>query len=263
MNIYRHPRNGRNFEYFGEDPLLSGEIAIGYVNGVQSQGVSAVVKHFAANNQETDRDTGSSEMDERTLRELYLPAFKRVIEQAHPDAVMCSYNRINGTWSSENGWLLNDVLRGEWKFGGIVMSDWGALHGTIGPMNNGMDLEMPDPKYFNAAAIKPLLENGVVAQATLDTKVRRLLTWMAGRGWLDKSIEDKSIPNDNPDGDRVGLEIARAGLTLLKNEGDLLPLDKAKLKNVVVMGPNAANTPVVAAAVGTPIRFIPSQSPTG
>ena len=244
MNIYRHPRNGRNFEYFGEDPLLAGEIAVGYVRGVESQGVSATIKHFATNNQETDRMTGSTQIDERTLREIYLPAFKRVIDQAKPGAVMSAYNRINGTWASENGWLQNSVLRDEWKFVGVVMSDWGAVHSTIGPLNNGLDLEMPDGKYMNLATIQPLLDNGVVQQATIDTKVRRLLTWMVRYGWLDKDITDASIPKDNPEGERVGLEVARAGLTLLKNEGDLLPLTKSSVKRIALVGPNAVKTPV-------------------
>jgi beta-glucosidase len=244
MNIYRHPRNGRNFEYFGEDPLLAGEIAVGYVRGVESQGVSATIKHFATNNQETDRMTGSTEIDERTLREIYLPAFKRVIDQAKPGALMCAYNRINGTWASEHGWLLVDLLRDEWKFDGVVMSDWGAVHGTIGPLNSGLDLEMPDPKFVNLETVKPLLDHGVVQQAAIDTKVRRLLTWMARYGWLDRKIGDESIPKDNPDGERVSLDVARAGLTLLKNDGGLLPLNKSNVKRIAVVGPNALKTPV-------------------
>lgn len=244
MNIYRHPRNGRNFEYFGEDPLLCGEIAAGYVRGVQSQGVSAVIKHFIANNQETDRFNVSVDADERTFRELYLPAFKRAIDAARPGAVMCSYNRINGVYAAADRWLLTEVLRQEWKFDGIIMSDWGAVHGTLGTVNAGLDLEMPGPTWLNAGRIKPLIESGQVSPATIDEKVRRLLAWQERFGWLDHDITDASIPLDNPDGAAVALEVARAGLTLLKNDDNLLPLDPAKVRSVVVLGANAIETPV-------------------
>lgn len=244
MNIYRHPLNGRNFEYFGEDPLLTGMIAAGYVRGVESQGVSAVIKHFAANNQETHRSGGSSEVDERTLREIYLPAFRRAIDAGQPGAVMCSYNRINGTYASANRWLLTDVLRGDWHYGGLVMSDWGAVHDTLGPITAGLDLEMPGPEFLNAKAIAPLMAAGQVTQAMIDEKVRTLLTVAAERGWLDRDQTDVSIPKDNPEGARAALDIARGGLTLLKNEGGLLPLDRAKVKNLVIVGGHATQTPI-------------------
>ncbi len=244
VNIYRHPRCGRNFEYFGEDPLLAGEIGAGYVNGVQSQGVSATVKHFAGNNQELDRNASTSEIDERTLREIYLPAFKRIIDQAHPGAIMCSYNRLNGTYASANRWLLTDLLRDEWKFNGIVMSDWGAVHGTLGPLMSGLDLEMPRPDNWSIEKVKPLIENGVASPDVIDVKVRRLVSWMDRFGWLEKEIKDESIPLNNPEGARVALEVARGGLTLLKNENAVLPLDKRAINSVVVIGPNAKPTPV-------------------
>ena len=245
MNLYRHPQNGRNFEYFGEDPLLCGEIAVGYVRGLQSQGVSATAKHFVANNQETNRSGGSSEIDERTLRELYLRAFKRVIDEADPGAVMCAYNRLNGTYCSADKFLLTDVLRDEWGFGGIVMSDWGAVHDTLGPMRAGLDLEMPGPEFYNAGAIKPLLESGQVTEAMIDEKVRRLLGWMERFGWLDGvPPADESVPLDNPDGAAVALDVARAGITLLKNNDGLLPLDKNAVRKVVLVGLHAVETPV-------------------
>ncbi|MFT3788866.1 MAG: glycoside hydrolase family 3 C-terminal domain-containing protein [Tepidisphaeraceae bacterium] len=243
VNLYRHPRNGRNFEYFGEDPTLAGDIAAGYIRGVQSQNVSAVIKHFIANNQETDRFDVSVEADQRTLRERYLAPFHRAIEQSNPGAVMCSYNRINGTFASANHWLLTEVLRDEWKYPGVVMSDWGAVHGTLGPLQGGLDLEMPGPTFLNEAKITPLLQSGAVSQSTIDTKVRRLLTWMDRFGWLDREQTDTSIPQENPDGARVTLDIARAGITLLKNDG-VLPFDAQQLKNIVVIGPNAERTPV-------------------
>jgi beta-glucosidase len=255
INIYRHPRNGRNFEYFGEDPLLAGEVGAGYVNGLQSQGVSATVKHFAANSQETDRMGSTSEIDERTLREIYLPAFKRIIDKSHPGAFMCSYNRLNGTYTSAHHWLLTELLRDEWKYDGIVMSDWGAVHGAMGPLLAGLDLEMPGPEHFKLDAVKTLVANGVVPESVIDTKVRRLLSWMDRFGWLDKDITDKSIPRENPEGAKTALDVARAGITLLKNENGLLPLDKSKLKKVVLLGPNAEKTPIGGGGSGYTVPF--------
>lgn len=243
VNIYRHPRNGRNFEYFGEDPLLAGEIGAGYVKGVQSQGVSATVKHYAANNQETDRNASTSEIDERTLREIYLAPFRRIIEKSRPGAMMCSYNRINGTYASANRWLLTTVLRDDWNYDGVMMSDWGAVHGTMGPLLAGLDLEMPWPTHLALEKVKPLVENGVVSETMIDVKVRRLLNWMDRFGWLDKDVADSSIPLDNPEGAGVALEVARSGLTLLKND-DLLPLDRSRIRRVVLVGSNAERTPV-------------------
>ena len=245
MNIYRNPLNGRNFEYFGEDPILSGDIAAGYVRGVESKGVSATIKHFVANNQETDRMGGSSDVDERTLREIYLPAFKRAIDGGHPGAAMCAYEQLNGTFCSANHFLLTEVLRNEWNYGGLMMSDWGAVHDTLGPITAGLDLEMPDPKYLNKDAIAPLMAAGKVTQAMIDGKVRRLLTVAADHGWFDRDQTDDSIPKDNPEGAAVALDVARAGVTLLKNENGLLPLDRARVKQIVVVGgTHATDTPI-------------------
>lgn len=255
LNIYRHPQNGRNFEYFGEDPVLTGKIAVGYVRGVESQNVAATIKHFAANNQETNRSGGSSDVDERTLREIYLPAFGRVVAEAKPGSAMCAYNRINGTYCSEDKWLLTDVLRGEWKFEGVMMSDWGAVHDTLAPINAGLDLEMPGPENWNGPAVSKLLTDGKIEPSQIDEKVRRLLTLMIGRGWLDKDQTDASVPKDNPDGARVALDVARAGITLLKNSDALLPLDRTKLKNIVVIGHNAIETPVGGGGSGYTVPF--------
>src|SRR4051794_29671055 len=143
VNIKRSPLCGRNFEYFSEDPRLSGELATSFVLGVQSQGVGTSLKHFAANNQETDRVRVSADVDERTLREIYFPAFERTVAQARPWTVMCSYNRLNGTHASQNPWLLTEVLRNEWGFDGVVVSDWGAVHDRVAALRAGLDLEMP------------------------------------------------------------------------------------------------------------------------
>jgi len=161
VNIARTPLGGRNFEYAGEDPYLSGQTGAAEIEGIQSQHVIATVKHYAANNQETDRGTVSSVIDERTLHEIYLPAFETAVEQAHVGSVMCSYNKVNGTYACENGTLLTDILKDEFGFLGFVMSDWSATHSTVAAANNGLDLEMPADQYFGNA-LKTAVTSGAV-----------------------------------------------------------------------------------------------------
>ena len=240
MNLYRAPMNGRNFEYYGEDPVLAGQTAAAFVRGVQSQGVAATIKHFAANNQEYQRHTISSELDERTLRELYLRSFQIALREGQPKCVMNSYNPIKGVHATENSWLNNTVLKGEWGFKGLLMSDWDACYDTLGMANGGLDLEMPSGKFYNEAKLKPLLDAGKVSVATLDDKVRRQLRIEFELGWFDRPQEDKSIPKDDSASTATNLDEARGSITLLKNDGDLLPLNPAKAKNVVVLGPNSA-----------------------
>jgi beta-glucosidase len=239
MNIYRVPQNGRNFEYLGEDPYLAGRVATQIVKGVQSQGVAATIKHFATNNQETERMTISSEVDERALQEIYLPAFKACVTEGHAWAVMCAYNKLNGTYCSANDWLLNETLKKSWGFTGVVMSDWGAVHDTDGPLNAGLDLEMPSDKFFNKEAIQPLLDSGKVTQATIDDKCRRIIRVAVEMGAFDRPQKDESIPLDDPTTDATALQIAREACVLLKNENHTLPLDKTKVKTIAVVGPNA------------------------
>ena len=240
MNLYRAPMNGRNFEYYGEDPLLAGQTAAAFVRGVQGQGVAATVKHFAANNQEYQRHDISSDMDERTLREMYLRGFQIAIREGQPKCVMNSYNPINGVHATENSWLNNEVLKGEWGFKGLLMSDWDACYTTEGMASGGLDLEMPSPKYYNEAKLKPLLDSGKVTVATLDDKVRRQLRIEFEMGWFDRPQEDQSIPKDDPASTAANIDEARGGITLLKNEGNLLPLEAGKAKKIVVLGPNSA-----------------------
>ncbi len=238
VNLYRAPMGGRSFEYMGEDPVLAGTLAASYIRGVQSQGVAATLKHFAANNQEFDRHHLSSDADERTLRELELRTFQIALREGQPAAVMSSYNPVNGVHASQNGWLLNDVLKGEWAFRGLVMSDWESCYDTLGMANGGLDLEMPLAKFYAADKLRPLLEDGRVTTATLDDKVRRQLRVAFELGWFDPPPADTSPPHDNPDSDAVNVEEARGGITLLKNAGNLLPLDPAGDGYVVVLGPN-------------------------
>ena len=220
-------------------PVPRGQIAVGYIQGVQSQGVAACAKHFAANNQETDRTTIDEKIDERTLREIYLPAFEAAVKQGHVRSVMSAYNKVNGDWITANTGLQNDVLKRDWKFDGLLMSDWGAVHEAIGPLNDGLDLEMPGPDNWKPAVVSQLLQDGKVSQATLDDKVRRLLRVTLDMGWMDRPQKDPAIALDDPQSNDTALAVAREGIVLLKNDGNLLPLDRAKVKTIAVLGPNA------------------------
>ncbi len=239
VNIYRAPMNGRNFEYFGEDPYLAGQIAVGYIDGVQSQGVSATVKHYAANNSEYDRGQINTIVDERTLREIYLPAFEAAVKQGHVGAIMDSYNLVNGEHSTQSTFLNIEVLRKDWGFRGIVMSDWGAAHDSIAVANGGLDLEMPSGKYMNAQTLLPAIKSGQATVAMIDQKVRRILRTAMQFGFLDRDQTDLNIPLYNQRGNEIALESAEEGAVLLKNEGHLLPLDRHAIHSIAVLGPDA------------------------
>src|SRR5215469_16249550 len=239
VNIYRAPMNGRNFEYFGEDPYLASRIAVGYIEGMQSQGVSATIKHFMGNNQEYDRHNIDSIIDERTMREIYLPVFEAAVKEAHVGAIMDSYNLTNGQHLTQNGYLNTEVVKKEWGFDGIIMSDWDATYDGVAAANGGLDLEMPSGKFMNRATLLPAVQAGKVSETTIDDKVRRILRRAIQFGWLDRDQTDVSIPLSNPEGKQVALEAARSGMVLLKNESNLLPLDKTRIKSLAVIGPGA------------------------
>ena len=239
VNIYRAPQCGRNFEYFGEDPFLSSRTAVAYIEGVQSQGVSATIKHFMGNNSEFDRHNTDSIIDERTMREIYLPVFEAAVKEAHVGAIMDSYNLINGQHLTQNGYLNTDVVKKDWGFTGIMMSDWTSVYDAVAAANSGLDLEMPSGKFMNRATLLPAVKSGTVSEATIDDKVRRILRTAINFGWLDRDQADLSIPKLNPEGRQVTLEAARAGMVLLKNDGNLLPLEKGKLRSIAVIGPDA------------------------
>ena len=239
VNIYRAPMNGRNFEYFGEDPFLASRIAVGYIKGVQSQGVSATIKHFMGNNSEFDRHNTNSIIDERTMREIYLPVFEAAVRDANVGAIMDSYNLTNGMHLTQNGHLNTEIARNEWGFGGIMMSDWFATYDGVAAANNGLDLEMPSGAFMNRKILLPAIQQGKVSVATIDEKVRRILRTAIQFGWLDRDQTDTSIPRYNQQGRRVALEAARESQVLLKNEGGLLPLNKGKIKSVAIVGPDA------------------------
>jgi beta-glucosidase len=239
VNIYRAPMNGRNFEYFGEDPFLASRIAVNYINGVQSQGVSATIKHFMGNNSEFDRHNTDSIIQERVMREIYLPVFEAAVREAHVGAIMDSYNLTNGEHMSQNRHLLTEVVKKEWGFDGMIMSDWSATYDGVAAANAGQDLEMPSGAHMNRETLMTAIKQGKVSIATIDEHVRRILHTALRFGWLDREQQDMTIPRFNQTGRQVALEGARESLVLLKNDGNLLPLNKSKIKSIAVIGPNA------------------------
>lgn len=231
VNIYRYPLCGRNFEYMGEDPYLASELACKYIEGVQSKGVMATIKHFAGNNQEWNRHHVSSDIDLRALHEIYFPTFRKAINKAGVGAVMNSYNLLNGVHSTENRWLNHDILREKWGFDGILMSDWNSVYSTVNAINSGLDLEMPGTLFFTEEKIKEALENGKISLDEIDKKVLHLLQALSAFGLLDREQKDPKIALDNPQSKEIALNTARESIVLLKNEGEILPL---KGKTVVV-----------------------------
>lgn len=243
LNIQRTPLNGRNFEYMGEDPWLTSRMAVDFIRGEQSQGVASCAKHFAANNQETDRGTIDVEMDERALREIYLPAFRASVQEADVLCVMGAYNEFRGQHCCENDYLLNKILKGEWGFKGIVISDWGGAHNTKKAALNGLDLEMgtngPYENYFLANPLRDAIKKGEIPVSVLDDKVRRHLRVMAAIGLLDGGSWSVGGALDTPQHQATAREIEEEGMVLLKNEGNLLPLDSVKISSIAVIGENA------------------------
>ncbi len=263
VDIYRSPRNGRNFEYFGEDPYLAGSIAVGYIDGVQSQGVSATVKHYALNDSEYDRHNENSIADERTMREIYLPAFEMSVKDAHVGAVMDSYNLVNGEHSTQNKFLNIQVLRKDWGFRGIVMSDWDATYDAVAAANGGLDLEMPSGKFMNPGTLMPAVQDGKVTEATIDQKVRRILRTAMQFGWLDRDQLDLNIPAFNQHGAAITLKAAEEGAVLLKNDNHLLPLDRNSIHSIAVLGPDAYPAVPTAGGSANVTAFAPVSFMTG
>lgn len=266
VNIHRVPQCGRNFEYMGEDPILAGELAVAYIQGVQRRGVVATVKHFVANNQEYGRQYMDSVVGERALQEIYFPAFRRAVQEGGVAAVMNGYNRINGRHCSEDARLLSDTLRGEWGFEGFVMSDWVSVYDPEAAVRSGLDLEMPDGAQLNRRNLLPLIRAGRVSEEEIDVHVYRILRTIIAMGPADSAsgadaesagqapaepvanAESAKISRDNSDSDAVALEAARRSVVLLKNgaaggtssaDAPLLPLTSGAGKTVAIVGPNA------------------------
>jgi beta-glucosidase len=244
VNICRVPVNGRNFEYFGEDPFLAAVITAHWTKACSDQGVVPTVKHFAANNQEQERDYVNAIIDERVLHEIYLPAFKKAVKEGGTVAIMCSYNRLNGHYASNSNWLQNEVLRGMWRFKGLVMSDWGASH-SPDDILRGLDLEMPTGENLNKSRLEQAIAVGQMKEselrAAVDVSVQRLLRTAAAVGWLDAAWKrrDESLPLDSADSHATALAVAREAMVLLKNADNFLPLDRAKVRKIILLGPNA------------------------
>ena len=240
MNIMRTPLNGRNFEYPGEDPFLSSRMVVNYIRAVQAEDVSSCAKHFAANDQEFERGTINVEMDERALREIYLPPFQAAVQEADVHTIMSAYNKFRGLWCSENDYLQNKILKGEWGFKGLVMSDWNGTHSTRGAVLNGLDLEMgteimPYEKFYMSGAFREGLKTGEFSQAVLDDKVRRNLRHML----QIKAIEGRGPGALNTkEHQATARRVAEESIVLLKNDNNALPLDVSKIKSIAVIGEN-------------------------
>jgi beta-glucosidase len=252
VNIYRTPLNGRNFEYMGEDPWLASKMVVPYIHGVQQSGVAACVKHFALNNQEVWRNSVDVLVSDRALREIYLPAFQAAVVEGQVWSIMGSYNKFRGQFCCHNEILLNTILKGEWKFDGAVITDWGGAHNTLEAANNGLDIEMGTDtdgmtsgtknayaNYYLANPYKKALVNGEVAMSTLDDKARRVLrlifrtSMSANRPWGSFVT---------PEHAQVAREVAEEGIVLLKNSSNLLPLKANEYKNIAIIGENAVRS---------------------
>jgi beta-glucosidase len=239
VNIARSPVSGRNFEYLSEDPFLNSALVAPYIQGVQSQGVIATVKHFALNDQEYNRHNVDVEVDERTMREIYFPAFEAAVTKGHVDAVMDSYNLINGSHATQNQFLNLKLLKGEWGFQGILMSDWDATYDGVAAADNGLDLEMPSPRFMNEKTLLDAVKNGAVKESTIDDKVLRILRAELRYGFTDRPQFDPANSTYAVADRHVALRGALESITLLKNRDHLLPLDAAKVKTIAVIGPDA------------------------
>lgn len=243
MNIMRAPQAGRNFEFLGEDPYLTGKIAVPWIIGLQSMGVAACAKHYTAYEQETHRMTINAAVSRRALQEIYLPPFRAAVLQAHVWSIMAAYNRVNDYYPTASHYLLTDVLRNRWGFKGVLMSDWGATHATRGPMAAGLDLEMPNNQYYSYKTIDPYIKNGDITVHEINVHVRRLLRMMLAMGFTKKRVEDQKIPLNNPHSAATAFKVASEGIVLLKNKGGILPLHRSAIKTIAVIGPMA--TPAI------------------
>jgi beta-glucosidase len=272
VNILRNPQWGRSFESLGEDPYLSSQMVVADIKGIQSLPVIATVKHLACNNQEFHRFTASANIDERTLQEIYLPAFKAAIEQGNVGAVMGAYNKINDTYCCENPYLLTTVLREQAGFKGIALSDWGATHSTVASAEAGLDIEMPDDQFFGAA-LKTAIENGQVSITTLNTMVHRILRTMFAYGLFDfPSTGTLTTDVESAAHTQLARRVAEQGAVLLKNDQRVLPLDSRKIKTIALIGADAStgakavgggSASVITPYVVTPLQGITTRAGSG
>jgi beta-glucosidase len=257
VNIVRYPLGGRNFETYSEDPYLAGRMAVAYIKGVQSRGVGTSLKHYALNNYEIERFRASTRVDERTMREIYLPAFEMAVKEANPWTVMCSYNRINGVYASENAYLLRTILKEEWGFEGAVISDWGAVHSIFDSIKNGLDLEMPGPAKYHRL-LQETTQNWQIDEELVNDSVRRMLHLISRSGRMGGKLQKGSI--NTPGHQALARKLAEESTTLLKNANDVLPLTLKPGQTLAVIGPNAANAVIEgggSSRVNPPYRVTP------
>ncbi|MEV6047146.1 beta-glucosidase family protein [Streptomyces xanthochromogenes] len=251
VNLHRSPLGGRHFECYSEDPYLTGEIASGYVNGVQGGGVGTTVKHFVANDAETDRFTVDNVVAPRPLRELYLAPFEAIVENAHPWGIMSAYNQVNGTTMTEHRHLQNEVLRGEWGFDGFIVSDWMAARSTVGDILGGLDVAMPGPRTVYGDALAAAVRKGDVDEAVVDDAVRNVLRLAARVGLLDGVPGAVTEPPAALDGQALAREVARRAFVLVRNEGRALPADPARVRRVALSGAAARDARVLGGGSAT------------
>jgi beta-glucosidase len=257
MDFYRVPLGGRNFEYMnGEDPFLGGQLVPEVIQGIQSEGVWSCAKHYVCNDEEENRTNVQILVDERTLREIYLPVFEAAVKDGHVATVMSAYNGVNGYFCSEDSFLLQEVLKGEWGFRGLLMSDYNAIHDGLSAALNGCDLDLPSGSFMNSKNLSPFIPAPLTI-ATIDDKVRRILREVVSFGFLDRQQLDPSIQLDDPFSETTALNEAREGIVLLKNEGHLLPLSE-QVHSIAVVGPFAQGSPPTGfgSSYVTPISFV-------
>ena len=241
INIVRVPQGGRTFECLGEDPWLTSRLAVADIEGIQSAGVLADVKHYIANNQETERGSIDEIIAQRTLHEIYMPAFKAAVEEAKVDSLMCAYPRVNGAFNCENEPLLSSTLKGAWGFQGFVISDFGAVHSTVASINAGLDVELPTGRYFSSSALQQAVKDGKVPMARIDDALIRRFSVMIERGMFDRKPIERSPNASIPiiSHGAIARRIAEQSMVLLKNDGNILPLDSTKLDIIALIGPYA------------------------
>ncbi len=237
INIQRLPVGGRTYEYLSEDPVLAAELAVGYVKGAQNEGTAVCVKHFAVNSQEANRGTVNAVVDDRTLRELYLKPFEAAVVEGGAWGIMTAYNKVNGTWCGENGYLNNDILRGDWGFKGMTISDWGGTHSTMGAALGGLDVQMTGDSYLGPALIDSV-KAGKVPESVVDDKVREILRVRFTVESVPDDVANKILASQ-PEEQQIAYEIATKSVVLLKNDNNILPIDLNKVKNIAVIGQNA------------------------
>src|SRR6266487_4725903 len=239
VNIQRSPLGGRNFECFSEDPYLSARLAVAYITDLQQEGVGASIKHYVCNDEEFERFSISSEVRERALREMYLLPFRAAVRETQPWTIMAAYNLVNGIAASENPYLLTEILRHEWGFDGVVVSDWFfSVKSTAASVNAGLDLEMPEPQWRGEKLLQAV-ERGEVEEATIETSVRRLLQLLAKAGLFEHTEQVPEQALDLPEHRALIREAGAEGIVLLKNERNLLPLQREHFTSLAMIGPNA------------------------